>query len=194
MAGSGRAERLAVWCGRVVKSAPADFGYPWVDDAGKVVVNVATQQGASRFTDWHPSAAAAKATRGQRGVTVSSARFEQIRDDIAAQVTKHAPGFDHIIMVAPEGANNRLILSVNSIDDPSLATLASRYGTELVAIRYEPGRERMHVSRYNDSSGGTGFWGGSAVQGTAGRAGQHPSQRALRPAIRRTGVTATGIG
>ncbi|MBX6748233.1 MAG: hypothetical protein IRY85_00960 [Micromonosporaceae bacterium] len=151
----------------LAESAPADFGYPWLDERGKVMVNVATPQGAERYSRWRPTTLAASAARGRQDVTVSIERFEQIRDDIAAQVAKHAPGFDHVLMVAPDGANNRLIVTVNSIDDRSLEILAKRYGTELVAVRYEPDRKPMTLTsgRFDDRSSPGGFYAGSAIRG-----------------------------
>ncbi len=37
-----------------------------------------------------------------------------------------------------------------------------------IAIRHEPNLDWPHVDRYNDGSGGTGFWGGSAISGGGG--------------------------
>ncbi len=168
----------------LANSAPADFGYPSLDTSGRVVMNVVTGQGADKYSRWAPSAQAAAATRGRKDVMVSVKRFEEIRDDIAAQVAKDAPGFDHILSVGPDAANNRLIVTVNSIDDGSLNILAGRYGTQLIAVRHEPDRKRASITsgRWDDRSPG-GFYAGSALATNDGLCSSAFSWRSLDSTI-----------
>ncbi|WP_344613671.1 trypsin-like peptidase domain-containing protein [Dactylosporangium salmoneum] len=92
------------------------------------------------------------------------ARFEQLRDDITRLTPAAVAGTGHIRTIEPDSAANRLVLTVDTLDDALLDGLAKRYGSELVAVRYEPDATALsNQGRQNDTSAGPGFYGGADI-------------------------------
>jgi hypothetical protein len=151
---------------QLANSAPADFSYPWIDASGAVVLDTATTRGANLFSAWRRTMPALGAPLRQRAVKVSMARMEQIRGDIIATMKAAPPGQRYITKIIPDNPDNRLILSVTKLDDQLLNGLAHRFGTDVVAVRYEPDAVLpSNQGREDDTSNGGGFYGGSDING-----------------------------
>ncbi|MGI5242995.1 trypsin-like peptidase domain-containing protein [Dactylosporangium sp. CA-139066] len=132
-----------------------------------MVLDTTTARGRDAVTGWKPGQRSAGARQRQRTVKASRATFDRLRADITTLTSAKLPGQEHITAVTPDGANNRLILDVDRLDDGLLDGLAARYGTELIAVRYEQPTDRGRLqARENDTSGGLGFYGGANLQGT----------------------------
>lgn len=146
---------------------PTHFSYPWVDPAsGEVVIDITSERGDQLARALSNGGRSAKVPQRIRTVQRSWAQFEQIRDDIVSATTsKLGPELDTIVEMEPDGPNNRLVITVDSLSKDLLAALAALYGTEAIAIRYDPQHQRpMPLARENDSSSG-GFYAGANLSG-----------------------------
>jgi hypothetical protein len=160
------AAQLLSDAGHLAEQNPADFSYPWLDEAtGEVVLDTTTARGRDTLAGWKADRRSAGARQRLRTVKASRATFEKVRTDITTLTSAVLAGQEHITAVTPDGANNRLILDVDLLDDGLLDRLAARYGTELIAVRYEQPTDRGRLqARENDTAGGLGFYGGANLR------------------------------
>jgi Trypsin len=144
---------------------PTHFAYPWIDPAtGEAVADVTSDMGAQLARAFQPDAKSTRVAYRVRTVRHAWAEFEHIRDDVAQTMMKiRDPEFMAIEEINPDPQNNRLILTVDRLSNKLLDTLAARYGTDAIAVRYDPKYQRKSLqARQNDD---TPFWGGANING-----------------------------
>jgi len=146
---------------------PSHFSYPWVDPAtGEVVIDVTSDIGNRLAHAFQPGKKSATATQRIRAVKRSWAQLEMVRDDIVHLATPGmAPGQESIVAIEPDGPNNRLVVTVDRLNNDLLQALVGLFGTEAIAVRYDPNHQRpVPQARENDTSSG-GFYGGANLNG-----------------------------
>jgi hypothetical protein len=115
-----------------------DLGYPW-DDRGNltVVISAVTAHGRELAEQW--SRLGWEVPVRIRAVTRSFAELEQIKHDVIDISRLRIPGSDDIRFTTGDAEHNRVILGVNRLTDEIAAAIVARYGTEVVAVRVDPG-------------------------------------------------------
>jgi hypothetical protein len=165
----------AMWLAR---DNPDVLGYPWADEAsGQLVVSVVMPAGEALVLQWAASGAQTKGPKPikllpprvafrLRTVDRSYAQLERIKHDATFLVQAGLPDANAIYKTAPDFQHNRIIVTVDRTSDPLFAALASRYGTQAVAVRVEPNPPRFGpATRDSDSSP---FWGGAKLNAPVG--------------------------
>jgi hypothetical protein len=134
---------------------PNDFGYPWDDRAKReLVISVTGPAGEALARSWMASGATytsayaggAKSTfLAQpvvpvrfRTVTRSYAQLAKLQDDIIAAVRAGLLADATVISSGPDDEHNRIVIEVQRLSDASANALASRFGTEAIAVRVDP--------------------------------------------------------
>ncbi|WP_283134949.1 S1 family peptidase [Rhizohabitans arisaemae] len=88
-------------------------------------------------------------------------RLEAIKDEVLGLTPDVLPGVDHLInaMVQPE--RNRVVVEANAAPDALRTALATRYGSDAVAILLTDAVRPSPLARHND---GSPFYGGSKIR------------------------------
>ena len=139
-------------------SHPSDFGYPWIDPAsGTLELSAATSKATALL--------AATPEIGQSGVIrdvpLSFGQLEEIKHEVTTLAAAGVADADLIYQTAPDHKSNRIVITMSAMSERLLKTLASRYGTEAIAVQIDPDhRMASSGSRQTDSSP---FWGGASI-------------------------------
>lgn len=157
---------IAAWSEAVdlAMANPDDFGYPWIAGAGaeqRVVVQPVSERGKALAAASALRAGPLAAARELRPVTRSFAELERIKDETIGQPDEVLPGGSHVWMTAPDRANNRVVITVDVLDDRLMEALAARYGTEALVVRVAPRLDARTTSRNSDTSP---YWGGASIR------------------------------
>lgn len=99
--------------------------------------------------------------------SASVAQLDQIADDITRLQIDGVAHANLIYMTEPDQENNRIIITVSELNSDLMKALASRYGTQLIAVRVRPGGPATAASRASDSPP---FWGGARITTSTGKA------------------------
>lgn len=137
---------------------PTDVGYPWIDPAiDALVVSTATPNGRALLAAMPDSARPNRI----RDVTFSYGQLEGIKDEVTTLAAAGVPDADLIYQTAPDHKDNRVIITVSQLSERLLKDLATRYGTEAIAVQVDPDhRMASTASRLSDTSA---FWGGARI-------------------------------
>ena len=158
---------------------PDGLGYPWVDQtSGAVVISVVNPAGRAAVDLWRAAGAQAKGPKtasiprpdvavATRNAKFSYAQLQSIMDNATRLVVAGVPDADAIWATGPDFENNRIIITVDRQSPRLFAALAALYGTEAIAVRVDPNRERpVPLSRLSDSAP---FWGGARINTPTGQ-------------------------
>ena len=115
---------------------PNDVAYPWIDPASNILeLSAATSKGRALL-------AAIPAPTAQpnriRDVMFSYGQLERIKDEVTTLAAAGAPDADLIYQTAPDHKNGRVIITVSQSSERLLKDLATRYGTEAIAVQVDP--------------------------------------------------------
>jgi hypothetical protein len=124
----------------LARSNPDLFGYPYADRrSGELVLSAVGAAGQALGQRWTPEGGEARAVpRRIRLVDRSYGELERVRHEAIGPGAAGLPDADLIWMTAQGDEINRVIVVISRMSDPLLFALASRYGSELVAVRVEP--------------------------------------------------------
>ncbi len=147
----------AAW--ELSESNPDDFGYPWVDSSGQVVLDSVATTG-SRLA-YSPQTTAAGTRPRLRTVRYSFRELERIKHDAIGDTGGQLPGGEAIYETAPDPAHNRIVVTVERVTPALLNGLKTRYGTTAVAVRYQP--DRPHIEPGSRDADTSPFFGGSRI-------------------------------
>lgn len=132
---------------------PRDLGYPWVDrTAGRVVAATATDAG--------DTLAARSPLR--RHVRHSFAELEKIKYDVTLLTEKTVPDSNGIVATEPDPQHDRIIIWANRLTPRLMKSLATRYGTDAIAVRYLPGLAPSRAASQSRLNDGPTYYGGGA--------------------------------
>jgi hypothetical protein len=152
------------------KAEPDNYGYPYIDaTAGKVILT-ATPAGydaavasiaspVSPVDDW-----VVQVPRAVKMVKRSFAQLEQIKEDITTLVDAGVPDAADIVEVEPDDSHNRLVITVTSLSQPLLTSLAARYGAQSIAIRHSPDYQSAGAEN-RDHNYPSSFYAGAKLVG-----------------------------
>ncbi|MFF5225504.1 hypothetical protein [Dactylosporangium sp. NPDC000521] len=137
---------------------PDLLGYPWADASGVVVDGVGAA--GERFAQQFRSARGPAAALRTRTVKRSFAQLEALKHEIIGLTSADVPDGETIWETVPDGAGNRVIVTVERESDALLNALAKRYGTEAIVVRVDGNRPKTQplADRNYD---GSPFWGGA---------------------------------
>lgn len=134
-AATGDAAVLLAEAQRLAAAYPDDFGFPWTDPtSGAVIVDVVTDAGQRRAADVWPAGADLTPVRTHR-VRHSVKELTAIRLAITDLVDSGVRDGRAILGVVTDFPHNRVIVDLRWLNDPLLTALATRFGTESIAIR-----------------------------------------------------------
>jgi hypothetical protein len=135
----------------LAESHPNDFGYPWDDRVKReLVVSVTGPTGEALARAWMASGATyTSGTKGTflpqpavpvriRTVVRSYAHLAQLMDDIIAATRAGLPDSSEIRSLGPDDEHDRVVIEVQHLSDALATALASRFGTEAIAVRIDP--------------------------------------------------------
>lgn len=95
-----------------------------------------------------------------RQVSTSYRQLEDIKLDATRLVRAGLPDADLIYEAAPDWEQNRVVLTLSRYSDRLITALATRYGSNAVAVRVEPRSDVVPLSRDADYSP---FFGGAII-------------------------------
>lgn len=144
------------------------MGYPWIElQTETIELSASDDVGEKAALD-------AGATVFDAGLTVrltwaqaSIARLDEIADDVTRLVDAGIPNADVIWMTEPDQKNNRVVITVSESNPELMSALASRYGTDLIAVRVWPSGPAAAANRDSDYPP---FWGGAYITTSTGKA------------------------
>jgi hypothetical protein len=116
---------------RLSSSAPADFGFPWVDRTrGQLVLPVITAIGLSRAKAFQRLAVTRLVRLRIERVRHSRAGLQEIMDGVIGRQT------DGRVVYAdyPDARRDRVILEIDQVSDRFLFKLAARYEPSAIAV------------------------------------------------------------
>ena len=146
---------------QLAEKEPTSFGYPYLDvAAGTVVLSTANAAGAQRAQQWTPRALAAGVPRKTRAAAMDFASLERIRNGAIGPGAVGLPDGKAIWMTTRDEERNRVIIVIDHMSDPLLFALASRYGTQAIAVRVDRNPSFHNISRQDDVSP---FYGGARI-------------------------------
>ncbi len=137
----------------LAESHPNDFGYPWADHVRReLIISVTGPDGEALARDWIASGATYTAPSVAkspvlpqplvsvriRTVARSYAQLGKLMDDIIDATRAGLPDHNAIRSVGPDGEHDRVVIEVQYLTDALATALASRFGTEAIAIRVDP--------------------------------------------------------
>jgi hypothetical protein len=139
----------------LAESHPNDFGYPWGDRAKReLVISVTGPTGEALGRGWMASGATytsaySGGTKSTflpqpvvpvrfRTVTRSVAQLAKLQDDLIEAFRAGLLAEAGVSSLGPDDEHNRIVIEVQRLTDGSATTLASRFGTEAVAVRVDP--------------------------------------------------------
>ncbi|OGN80892.1 MAG: hypothetical protein A2X23_06545 [Chloroflexi bacterium GWC2_73_18] len=142
----------------------ADMGYPWIDlDSKTLELSAINERGEKAALLAEASLPAAGLTTRVTTAQTSIARLDEIADDATRLIEAGVPHADLVWMTEPDQKNNRVVMTVGELNDELMSALASRFGTDLIAVRvHGPRPTASTASRDRDYSpfwGGANFWG-----------------------------------
>lgn len=137
----------------LAESHPNDFGYPWADHVKReLIVSVTGPTGDALARAWLASGATytvpsvAKSTflpRPEvsvrlRTVPRSYAQIGKLMDDIIEATRSGLPDGSAIRSLRPDGEHDRVVIEVQQLSSALASALASRFGTEAIAVVVDP--------------------------------------------------------
>ncbi len=138
---------------QLAESHPNDFGYPWDDrERRELVISVIGPTGEALARAWMASGAtysppgSAKSTfLAQpvvpvrfRTVTRSFAQLAKLQDDIIDALRAGLLPDASVSSFGPDDEHDRIVMDVQNLTDAFANALASRFGTEAIALRVDP--------------------------------------------------------
>lgn len=148
----------------LAESHPHDFAHPWADHVKReLVVSVTGATGEGLARSWISSGATYTAPSvGKstflpqpavavriRTVTRSYAQLAKLMDDIIDATRAGLPDGSAIRSIGPDAEYDRVFIEVQHLSDALATALASRFGTEAIAVRVDPA-----VGPFTNLSGG----------------------------------------
>jgi hypothetical protein len=128
------------------------FGYPWQESDADIVVRVANPEGEALARRWMSGGYQQSVPKAGERVVLEIAppevrvRVEAVDRTIEQlQRIQHAvgpglsdiPGTNRIFQSGPDDEYNRVVFTIDRVNDAMLRALAARFGTEAVAVRIE---------------------------------------------------------
>jgi hypothetical protein len=153
----------------LAKTNGNDMGYPWLDPVtGTLELAAVNDKGKSVALDaptgilikgaqigTQISAVPHRITTAQASIT----QLNQVSDAATRLHSQGVPNSDLIYMTEPDQEHNRVIITISSLNEDLMSSLASRFGTDLIAVRVQGPRPPAHTTgRTNDLPP---FWGGA---------------------------------
>lgn len=138
---------------KLAAAHPRDLGYPWVDrTTGEVVTATTTDTG---------DTLAVRGSR-RRHVRYGYARLEKIKYDVTFLTEKTAPDSSSIVATVPDPQHDRIVIWANHLTPRLMRSLADRYGTRAIAVRYVPGLNPSRTASQSRLHDGPTYFGGGA--------------------------------
>jgi hypothetical protein len=137
----------------LAESHPNDFGYPWGDHVKReLTISVTGPTGEALARAWMASGATYAppgTTKSSflaqpvvpirfRTVTRSFAQLAKLQDDLIDAFRAGLLADATVSSFGPDNEYNRIVIEVQRLSDASAGALASRFGTEAVAVRVDP--------------------------------------------------------
>ncbi len=137
----------------LAESHPNDFGYPWGDHVKReLTISVTGPTGEALARAWIASGATYAPLGGTkssflaqpvvpvrfRTVTRSFAQLAKLQDDIIDAFRAGLLADAGVSSFGPDNESNRIVIEVQRLTDASAIALASRFGTEAIAVRVDP--------------------------------------------------------
>jgi hypothetical protein len=136
---------------------PDAVGYPWIDPPTRSLqvsaVDGVVSYELGAFMQAHAAAVV-------RDVTHSYAELQAIADDITRLNSQDGAYSALIYRTEPDEKNNRIIVTIDKLDEALIAWLGSEYGSDAVAVRVDANAARARSLRTGDVSP---FWGGAWI-------------------------------
>jgi hypothetical protein len=124
---------------RLAMEHRADMGYPWLDGSSKTIrlsPTTAAGQAIVQADGSIVTPAGWTLTAPLGGASI--AQLDQIQDDATRLNVPDVPNGNLVWMTFPDQLHNRVVITVDHLDPALMATLAERFGTELIEVRVEP--------------------------------------------------------
>ncbi len=152
---------------RLAKKNPNDMGYPWLDEAtGTLELSAVNDSGklaaGTADGDAQISGLVHKATTAHASI----AQLDRISDAVTRLHAEGVPHSDLIYMTEPDQQHNRIIITVSGLNEELMSSLASRFGTSLIAVRVK-GPQPQARTAYDRNNDSPAFWGGAYWQDSA---------------------------
>lgn len=137
----------------LAESHPNDFGYPWGDHVKReLTISVTGPTGEALARSWiasgaiyAPPGSAKSSFLAQpvvpvrlRTVTRSFAQLAKLQDDLIDAFRGGLLADATVSSFGPDNEYDRIVIQVQRLTDASATALASRFGTEAIAIRVDP--------------------------------------------------------
>ncbi len=147
---------------------PNDMGYPWLDTATNVLTFAPTTgRGESLAVAATTAATTGSVSRSIQPAQASIARLSNIADLVTRLNAKGVAHADLIWKTSPDEEHNRTIITVSALNSDLMSTLATSFGTNLIAVRIDP--HKLMASSDTRSRDTSPFWGGANVYVPAGQ-------------------------
>jgi hypothetical protein len=152
----------------LAESHPNDFGYPWGDHVKReLLISVTGPTGEALARAWMASGATYAppgSTKSSflaqpvvpvrfRTVTRSFAQLAKLQDDLIAAFRAGLLADATVSSLGPDSEHDRIVIEVQRLTDASATALASRFGTEAIAVRVDP-RSRQFTALSGGLDGG----------------------------------------
>ena len=145
---------------RAAQDNPDQLGYPWLDAQGHLIQRNTTPKGL-KLAQKVDAAIPRRTVPAMR----SYKQLEDIKDEIIFLDKAGFVGADAIWKTQPDEEHNRIIVTVNRLDNALMDQLAKIYGTQAIAVHVEPLGLDSGMVRYSDTSP---YSGGAAYDPSSG--------------------------
>lgn len=137
----------------LAENHPNEFGYPSADHVKReLIISVTGPTGEALAREWLASGATYTAPNVAKStflpqpavpvririVTRSFAQLGKLMDDIIDATRAGLPDSSAIRSVGPDDEHDRVVIEVQYLSDALATALASRFGTEAIAVRIDP--------------------------------------------------------
>ena len=144
---------------KIAQKNRTHMGYPWIDPStGTLEISVAGAKGQSAALGAQNDKAIAALPSRVKTAAASIDQLDKIGDAVTRLLGNGVPNADLIWMTEPDQKNNRIVITMSSLDDKLMSALAAQFGTDLIAVRI---RARPNTSSASRNSDAPPFWGGA---------------------------------
>jgi hypothetical protein len=143
------------------------MGYPWIDlDTKTLELSAVDQSGQKAASEAGVSLSASGFTTRVTTSQASIAKLDAVADEVTRLLAAGVPHAELIWMTEPDQKNNRVVITISKANDELMSALASRFGTDLIAVRVREGGPASAMNRDNDQPA---FWGGAKITTSTGK-------------------------
>jgi hypothetical protein len=140
---------------------PNDMAYPRLDTSSNTItLPTLTGRGRLIAQDAASVLSAENVTSKVESSSTSIAELNSIADAVTRLRAKGVPHAELVWQTAPDQLHNRIIITVRELNEELMSSLASAFGTDLIAVSVDSGASNASAA-YDRMHDVSSFWGGA---------------------------------